>query len=262
MSTVTALRSLVENGIAKRFDLVRWAAASACEAGPSARHRLEHLFAQARPDVLKLLVMESLVDTPLELAETSVYGETTLESFLEFLNAQCEGLARERGSSGDDGGDGEAAASGTGRGTLTFYDLGSGAGKSVMTAALSPYFGACHGIEMLPVVHAIAEALVEDFHSGVSPRDDGTRPEVSVRAGDIFVDTAWVDADVVFCNCVTWDEDTMARLALEAARMRPGSLFITVLVPLESDAFDVVAEDELDFSWGVVEAVVHRRKST
>lgn len=257
MSTVAALRSLVENGIAKRFDLVRWAAASACDAGPSARHRLEHLFAQARPDVLKLLVMESLVDTPLELAETSVYGETTLDSFLEFLNARCERLARERGGGGDDG---EAAASGTGRGPLTFYDLGSGAGKSVMTAALSPYFGACHGIEMLPVAHAIAEALVEDFHAGVSPRDDGTRPEVSVRAGDIFLDTAWVNADVAFCNCVTWDDQTMARLALEAARMRPGSLFITVLAPLESDAFDVIAEDELDFSWGVVEAIVHRRK--
>ena len=51
----------------------------------------------------------------------------------------------------------------------------------------------------------------------------------------------------------------MRRLSTLAERMRPGSTFVTVLCPLESDAFETVAEDELEFSWGVVDALVHRR---
>jgi hypothetical protein len=36
-------------------------------------------------------------------------------------------------------------------------------------------------------------------------------------------------------------------------------VFITVLCPLASDAFELVEEVELKFSWGSVEALVHRR---
>ena len=114
-------------------------------------------------------------------------------------------------------GDGDARGTASTRAALTYYDLGSGAGKSVLTAALSPYFARCRGIELLPCVHAIAEILVEDFSRDVAPRDDGVSPSVSVSLGDIFVDLSWIDADFVFCNCVTWDEATMARLASHAA---------------------------------------------
>ena len=51
----------------------------------------------------------------------------------------------------------------------------------------------------------------------------------------------------------------MDALSAVAERMRPGAIFVTVLCPLSSDKFELVDEAELKFSWGFVEALVHRR---
>ena len=249
MSTLESLRSLVEHGVARRFDLRAWADRTGC-AQPTALERLEAMLEQARPDALKLIVMESLVDTPARDLDTMVYGETKVRPFLNFLNAHAARMSRENRERGIESPEREK---------YTFYDLGSGAGKSILTAALSPHFIECRGVECLPCVHAVSEILIDDFHRDVAPRDDGVSPRVSALLGDVFVDDAWTSADFVFCNCVTWDAETMRRLSTLAERMRPGSTFVTVLCPLESDAFETVAEDELEFSWGVVDALVHRR---
>ena len=249
------LRSLVENGVAKRFDLSAWARDATCAHATTALERLEVVLEQIRPDVVKLIVMESLEGTREADLDTMVYGETKARDFLSFLD-DTAGLVRPRGERSST--EGEAAAT-TSSKSLTFYDLGSGAGKSVVTAALSSRFVACHGIELLPCAHAIAECVVEDFHACVAPRDDGLTPATTCRLGDIFMDDAWVDADYVFCNCVTWDEATMERLGRAAEAMRPGAVFVTVLCPLPSDKFELAREAEIEFSWGRVEALVHRR---
>ena len=64
-SEAQILRSLVENGVAKRFDLRAW-----CEKGcsqPNAMERLEVLLEQVRPDVAKLIVLEAVSYTHLTL---------------------------------------------------------------------------------------------------------------------------------------------------------------------------------------------------
>jgi hypothetical protein len=52
------LRSLVENGVAKRFDLRAWSDAGCKQA--TAAERLHALLEQVRPDVAKLIVLEEL----------------------------------------------------------------------------------------------------------------------------------------------------------------------------------------------------------
>ena len=194
--------------------------------------------------------MESLVDTPARDLDTMVYGETKVRPFLNFLNAHAARMSRENRERGIESPEREK---------YTFYDLGSGAGKSILTAALSPHFIECRGVECLPCVHAVSEILIDDFHRDVAPRDDGVSPRVSALLGDVFVDDAWTSADFVFCNCVTWDQDTVDALSDAAERMRPCAIFVTVLCPLSSDKFELVDEAELKFSWGFVEALVHRR---
>lgn len=252
-NATSRLRSLVENGVAKRFDLSAWARDATCAHATTALERLEVVLEQIRPDVVKLIVMESLEGTREADLDTMVYGETKAKDFLSFLD-DTAGLVRPRGGCSSSTEDKDAAKS-----SLTFYDLGSGAGKSVVTAALSSRFVACHGIELLPCAHAIAECVVEDFHACVAPRDDGFTPATTCRLGDIFIDDTWIDADYVFCNCVTWDEATMERLARAAEAMRPGAVFVTVLCPLPSEKFELARETEIEFSWGRVEALVHRK---
>ena len=246
---VARLRSLIEHGVAVRFNLTHWASTASCLDAPGGPvGRLKVILEQIRPDVVKLIVMESLEHTAKADLDTMVYGETTVDGFLEFIRMR---VGEVRGLE-------EPAR------LLRFYDLGSGCGKSVVTAALCAQFSSCVGIELLPCLHGIAECLVEDVRACVfteDPRDAAapSRPVVECRLGDIFTDASWTDGDFVFCNCVTWDEDTMTRLAALAERMRPGAVFVTVLAPLPSDAFTLVAEDDVEFSWGVVEALVHRR---
>ena len=52
------LRSLLENGVAKRFDLRAWCDKGCAQA--TATERLEVLLEQVRPDVAKLIVLEEL----------------------------------------------------------------------------------------------------------------------------------------------------------------------------------------------------------
>lgn len=180
-----------------------------------------------------------------------VYGEIALRDFTELLDKYGATDAA-GGGGGPDGG-------------RAFWDLGCGTGKGVLAAALCRHFAHAHGLELLPCTAAIAEILVQDFIRDVLP---GARPasnplrSVSARVGDIFAadaTDAWTRGDFVFCNCVTWDDETMTRLSAAAERMRPGSVFVTVLCPLASDKFELVEEVELNFSWGAVECLVHRR---
>ena len=122
------LRALVENGVAKRFDLRAWSAQSGC-ARARAIERLETLLEQARPDVIKLIVMESLQGTPESDLDVMVYGECAPRAFLEFINAHARTLALERAEEGDETRRGDASGTASTRAALTYYDLGSGAGK-------------------------------------------------------------------------------------------------------------------------------------
>ena len=222
------LRSLVENGVAKRFDLRAWSDKGCAQA--AAVERLEVLLEQVRPDVAKLIVLEELEGTSEEDSDALVYGEIDMHDFMTEL-----------------------------------LDKYGGTGKAVMAAGLCRHFSHVWGIELLPCTSAIAELLIEDYVRDVLP---GARPasnpllSCAVERGDFFqpeVSSRWTRADFVFCNCVTWDQDTVDALSDAAERMRPGAIFVTVLCPLSSDKFELVDEAELKFSWGFVEALVHRR---
>ncbi len=242
------MRSLIENGVAKRFDLHAW-----CDKGcgqPTSLERLEVLLEQVRPDVAKLIVLEELQGTDEEDSDVLVYGEIAPRDFAELLEKHGAGLPSADKSATDG---------------CVFFDLGSGTGKGVLVAGLCRHFSRVYGIEVLPCTAAIAEVLLEDFKRDVLP---GARPssnpllEIQSTVGDFFQPVflnAWTNADFVFCNCVTWDEDTMGRLSVCAERMRPDTKFVTVLCPLNSSKFETVEEVEVTFSWGAVECLVHRR---
>ena len=188
----------------------------------------------------------------MEDADNLVYGEIATEDFMSLLE-------KYGATNGE-----EDSCDGTLEGRA-FWDLGSGTGKAVMTAGLCSHFAHVRGVELLPCTAGIAAVLVEDFERDVLP---GARPistplrSIAVECGDFFAPEClarWQAGDFVFCNCVTWDDDTMGRLSIAAEGLRPGAVFVTVLCPLSSTKFELVEEMELAFSWGAVECLVHRR---
>ena len=179
-----------------------------------------------------------------------VYGEIALRDFTELLDKYGATDAA-GGGGGPDGG-------------RAFWDLGCGTGKACSPprcAAIPPTRTASSSSRAPPPSPRFSSKISSATSSRARARVNPLR-SVSARVGDIFAadaTDAWTRGDFVFCNCVTWDDETMTRLSAAAERMRPGSIFVTVLCPLASDTFELVEEVELNFSWGAVECLVHRR---
>ena len=236
---ILTLRRLLENGVAKRYNLLEWCTNKHCE-NANAFERTRMIFEQIRPEVSRLFAWEeslSLAQKRKQSGDNFVYGEIVLEEFYDFLCRYAKNLAPGTPSS------------------RSFYDLGSGTGKSVLVAALCPEFQHARGCEIIECLHGIATTIVDDFREIVQPALPLQMGEksMSVRHGDFFEEEAlreWTTCDFVWCNCLTWDEDRMERLAKAAERMPLNAVFVTVLLPLPSAAFEVVAEEELNFSWG------------
>lgn len=142
-----------------------------------------------------------------------------------------------------------------------FYDLGSGTGKAVFTAALVHRFERCVGIELLESLHVCAQRLKARWNAVIAPQLE--RPSVaaergggasydagegedaaaalkmrpvlnpsSVRliCGDIFdVEVCdWAaDASLCFCATTCFDRPLMERLVRTASRCSVGTWFIT-----------------------------------
>ena len=132
------------------------------------------------------------------------------------------------------------------------------------------------------------EALAEDFTECILPQlaaEAGAGRACSalrLSVGDMFTHTDWVQvtsnawprrekstlknfalrsqADFIYTCTMMFGPELMREMAALAEGMRPGAVFVTVMLPLPSDAFEVVCTEPCLFSWGEVEVVVHRRK--
>ena len=181
-----------------------------------------------------------------------VYGEVVLEPFYDFLLRSSEAHLPQSSSS------------------RKYYDLGSGTGKSVFIAALTGKFSFAGGCEILECLHGVATTVVEDYREMIEPmtnamnNSNNKTTELRVDLDDIFsVERVrmWSQCEYVFCNCLTWEDEQMETLARAAEHLKEGAIFVTVLLPLPSEKFEVIAEEECLFSWGgEAPLVIHRKR--
>ena len=82
---------------------------------------------------------------------------------------------------------------------------------------------------------------------------------VELDEGDFLKDTAWLAADVVFCNSTCFGQELMGKISALADGMRPGARFISLTIGLSSSAFRLVAKQDFLMSWGEATALFHER---
>ena len=88
------------------------------------------------------------------------YGEVTSQSFQQMLLSAASFIN-----------------SSTSFGSRVFYDLGSGTGRAVLTAALGPHgFGECFGIELLPALHESAQGLLRRLKETIHMTQEKSSP--------------------------------------------------------------------------------------
>ncbi len=131
----------------------------------------------------------------------------------------------------------------------TFYDLGCGTGKPVFVATLASRPKKAVGIELLPELVTVAEALSKTFQTIRARYDVSIPTEISFLCADILV-YDWSEADVVYCASTCFDMEFMQELAKKASLLKPGSRVITLTKELNSPHLKLVKRTMYEMSWG------------
>mmetsp|Transcript_278 Transcript_278/g.491 ORF Transcript_278/g.491 Transcript_278/m.491 type:complete len:293 (+) Transcript_278:158-1036(+) len=152
-------------------------------------------------------------------------------------------------------------------GGRVFYDLGSGAGKSVFAAALlHPAFTKLCGIELIDGHEKLSQELLFLYSREILPHLPPHHHEqkISFGLGDALA-ADWSDGDVVLANSTCFSPELMRNLEERATQMmRPGALFISLTRRFQhisvTDAWELLESFERRMSWGPAEVHVHRRR--
>lgn len=129
-----------------------------------------------------------------------------------------------------------------------FYDLGSGIGKAVFTAALYFDFKKTVGIECLSGLTRTAHAQLKkatDYFSS-------TEKLASIQfVQDNFLNYDFSDADIIFINATCFSYSTWEQLIAKFKLLKSGSRLIVTTKKLPADSFEFIQQSFALMSWGV-----------
>ncbi|OAI48476.1 hypothetical protein AYO45_04955 [Gammaproteobacteria bacterium SCGC AG-212-F23] len=136
-----------------------------------------------------------------------------------------------------------------------FYDLGAGAGKAVIAAALFFDWQKCYGIEFLPGLSACSQQVKNKLltQSAVSA---AKKASVEFVQGD-FLQIDFSDADVIYLHATTFSADLWQQLIVKLTTLKPGTRFITITKRLPETHFQLLHEQPLQMTWGEASAFIY-----
>ena len=143
-----------------------------------------------------------------------------------------------------------------------FYDLGSGTGKAVISAALLHNFDKCIGIELLTSLFDISQQAKINYdllRINILQENStvwNTLPDVEFLCGNMF-EVSWSDADFIFVNSTCFDEKMMDRIAL--SEVKPGTWAVTLTKSIASNSWKVLQSFRKSMSWGAATVYIHIR---
>ena len=201
-------------------------------------------FAQSLPDASLLLDRLYAVAPPEKAHELSAQDKAVFGHARNLIYGEIEFFAYARII--------EIALQSANIASPVFVDLGSGTGKAVVAAALLYSFADCVGVELLPSLHAVADAAVTATLAIPPHVEAPPRSRLHVVCGDLFEQGNLLPtADVVYVATTGFDDALLRRLAdFLAAGLRPGAITITLSLPLPHARFHVIHSAPYRFSWG------------
>ena len=138
-------------------------------------------------------------------------------------------------------------------------DLGAGAGKVVLTAALLyPELGICRGVELMEGYVRDAKAATTLLTARASLCN-----RIEWRTNDFLesVDTSWGDANILFACSTCFDQSTMETIALGIEKLKTGARIVTLDKPIISSFCELISVSQVHGSWGHAVAYLYHRTS-
>lgn len=141
-----------------------------------------------------------------------------------------------------------------------FYDLGSGAGKAVFSAALLNNWKKCVGVEFLPGLHECTTKLLEKLKDMPDARKffNDSLNNIQFIQGDMLK-TDFSDADIVYMNATAFSSDLWDSLVPKLETLKKGARIIVLTKRLNKDKFSLIQETSLPMSWGMNSVMVYKR---
>lgn len=131
-----------------------------------------------------------------------------------------------------------------------FYDLGSGTGKAVFTAALAFNFAACKGIELVPELYQLSCQLKQQL------------PKLNTKVEFInadFLSINFGEADVIFINAACFVGETWQSIVARFIQLKPGTRVIVGSKQLPNPYFKLIDEKLRYMSWGEAMVRIYQR---
>lgn len=135
-----------------------------------------------------------------------------------------------------------------------FYDLGSGSGKAVFSAALFFDLTKAYGIERLPSLFACANSQIEKLKS-LMPSFDREIKFIN----DDFVNCDISDGTIIFINATCLSYPTWEKILDKLNKVKQGSRIIVTTKKLEDNQFKLLSHSFELMSWGMNSVNVYEK---
>lgn len=148
------------------------------------------------------------------------------------------------------------------RANEVFYDLGSGAGKAVLAAALCFDFSRLCGIEMLPALSQLANEQVSNAKCMALREGNAIFLPKLDRIqfiNDNFLHLNFSDADVVFITATCYHYSTWEKLIDKLIDLKPGSRVIVITKKIQNEKFKLICQSRELMSWGISSVYIYVR---
>ena len=141
-----------------------------------------------------------------------------------------------------------------------FYDMGSGVGKQVISAALLFDFSAVKGIDIMQDLYKTSIDVLSRFNEEFAPKLPPSKvlPEIEFILGD-FLKYDISDADVIFSCSTCFDDEMMESIAEKVEKLKTGSRVITLTKSLPSNEFEEIHHCFYPMSWGTSQVFIYKK---
>lgn len=138
-----------------------------------------------------------------------------------------------------------------------FYDLGSGAGKAIIVAALCFEFSKNCGIELLPGLYKMANRQIDNLRHIVAVHGLKFAQEYESKIASIsFINDNILncdisDADIIFINATCYHPNTWSAIVYKLLDTKVGTRIIMTTKKLNNEMFENMYQSQTLMSWGV-----------
>lgn len=145
-----------------------------------------------------------------------------------------------------------------------FYDLGSGSGKAVLSAALFFNVNKSIGIELLPPLYEQSstqlEKAIQQFQQNDDEKEYLSQMEHIQFINDSFLHYDFGDADIIYVAATCLTDATWNELISKMAGLKPGSRIVVTTRMIHHERFESIYQGVELMSWGLCPVRIYKIK--